>query len=125
MGRSWYSVYRKNGKVGYRGIPVIFISYAKNHTRNCYHVYNPNARYMTEMRDIRWLHHMHYGKSEARGEVIVYPQVALPFKPEDAEARDCVMLNASELKVKSKDDMREFSTVHMRLGRVVSPWYCT
>ena len=30
-------------------------------------------------------------------------------------------LNASEPKIKSKDDKEEWSTVHMRLGRVVKP----
>ena len=43
----------------------------------------------------------YYGKPEARNEVVVYPQVSLSFKPEDAEARNVVTLNASESKVKS------------------------
>ena len=45
-----------------------------------------------------------YDKPEAIDEVIVLRQVALPFKPEEAETRKGVMLNASEPKVKSKDD---------------------
>ena len=31
----------KNGKVGNRGTPMIFISYAKNHAGDCYCMYNP------------------------------------------------------------------------------------
>ena len=58
-------------------------------------MYNPNTRCMTEMRDITWLHHMYYGKPEARDKVIVYSQVELPFEPEDVEAREGVMLSAS------------------------------
>ena len=84
-------------------------------------MYNPNTGYVTEMRDITWLHHMYYSKSEARDKVIVYPPVALSFEPVDAEARESVMLNASELKVKSKDDKKEWSTVCIRLGRVTKP----
>ena len=68
-----------------------------------------------------WLHHMYYGKPEAQDEVVVYPQVALPFEHEDAEARDGVMLNASEPNDESIDDQKEWSTVYKRLGRVVTP----
>ena len=49
----------KNGKVGNRGIPMIIIGYAKNHARDCYCMYNPNTRYVKEMSDITWLHHMY------------------------------------------------------------------
>ena len=104
----------KNRKVGNSGIPIIFIAYAKNHAGDCYHTYNPNTRYVTEMRDIMCLHHMYYCKPGARDKVMVYPQVALPFEPEDAKAREGVMLNASEPKVKSKDGKNP-GTVHERI----------
>ena len=64
---------------------------------------------------------MFYGKPEARDKVIVYPQVTSPFELEDAEARKGVKLNASEPKIESKDDEKEWGTVHIRLGRVVKP----
>ena len=60
---------------------------------------------------------MYYDKPEAKDEVIVYPQVALPFKPEDAEAREGVALNASE----SKADKKKWSTTHTRLSKVIKP----
>ena len=47
---------------------------------------------------------MYYSKQEARDKVVVYPQVILPFELEDAEAREGVKSNASELKVESKDN---------------------
>ena len=78
---------------------MIFIDYAKNHAGDHYCMYNPNPGHVTETRDITWLHHMYYGKPEARDKVVVYSQVALPFEPEDAEARVGVMLNTSEPKV--------------------------
>ena len=62
---------------------------------------------------------MHYDKPKARDDVIVYLQVALLFEPEYAEAREGVMLNASEPKAKSNDDEKEWSIVHMRSGRVI------
>ena len=94
----------KNGKVGNREIPMIFIGCSKNHSRDCYHMYNHTTEYITERRDITWLHCVCYGKPEARDKFVVYPQVALPLKPEGAEAREGVMLNSSEPKVESKDN---------------------
>ena len=84
-------------------------------------MYNPTTGYMTETRDITWLHHVYYGKPEAREEVVLYLQIELPFQPEDAEARKGVTLKASEPKIKSKDDEKKWSTVHMRSGKVVKP----
>ena len=121
MDRSWYSVYVKNGKVGNRGTPTIFVNYAKNHAKDCFHMYNPINSYMTKTRDIMWLHCMYYSKPEAREKVIEYPHVALPIEPEDAKAREGLTLNASEPKVEYKDDQNEGSTVHMRLGGAVKP----
>ena len=54
-----------------------------------------------------WLHQKEYSKSEARPEVIVYLQVALPFKPEDSEAGEAVTLNAFKPKVKSKENKKK------------------
>ena len=98
-----------------------FVCYAKNHAGDCYHIYNPNIGYVTKKRDVTWLHHMYYSKPEVRDEVVVYRQVALPFEPEDAEAREGVMLNASQSKAESKNDKKEWSTLCTRSGRVVKP----
>ena len=119
MGRCWYNVCRKNGKEGNRGTHKIFISYAKNYTRACNFMLNPNTEYVTETRDIMWLHCMYYSKPEARNEVMVYIQIALSFELEDTAMREDVKLNASEPQFKSKDDEKEWSTVHVRLIRIV------
>ena len=100
---------------------MIFIVYAKNYAGDCYHMYNPNTGHGTETRDIMQLHHIYYGKPKDREEVVVYLHIALPFEPEDAEAREGVTLNSSEPKVICKVDEKELSTVHTRLGRVVKP----
>ena len=100
---------------------MIFVHYAKNDARDCYCMYNSDTGYVTEMQDIKWLHHMQYSKPEATDEIIVYPQLALLFEPNDAEAREGVTLNASEPIVESKDNKEEWSNVRMRLGRVVKP----
>ena len=55
---------------------MIYIDCAKNHAGDCYCMYNPNTGYVTEIRDITWLHGMYCGKPEATDEVTVYPQVA-------------------------------------------------
>ena len=73
MEQSWYSVYRKkNRTVGKRGTPMMFIGYAKNHARNCYHMFNPNTGYITETRNII---------------CTTASQIALPFEPDDGEER--------------------------------------
>ena len=36
---------------------MIFIGYAKNHAGDCYCMYNPTTGYVTETKDITWLHH--------------------------------------------------------------------
>ena len=81
---------------------MIFIDYAKNHAGDCYCIYNPVTGYMTETRDIAWLHDMYYGKPEARDKIVVYLHMAILPVLEDAEARESVMINASESKTKSK-----------------------
>ena len=66
-----------------------------------------------------WLHCMYYDKPEARNEVVVYLQVALPF--EDVEEREGVTLNASKPKAEYKDDEKGWSTIGTKSGRVVKP----
>ena len=83
---------------------MIYIGSAKNHSEDCYPMYNPATGYVTETRDIIWLHHMYNGETEASDEVVVYPQVAIPLELEDAESREGVMTNASESKIGSKDE---------------------
>ena len=86
---------------------MIFVSYAKNHAMDCYGMYNPNTGYVTETQDIMWLHCMYYSKPEAKDEVIVYQQLALPFEPDDAEGREDMTLNVSKSKAKSKDNKKD------------------
>ena len=83
---------------------MVSVRYAKNHARDYYHMYNLNTGYVIKTRDITWLQCIYYGKPEARDEVKVYLQEALPFEPEDAEAREGMTLNTSEPKAKSKGD---------------------
>ena len=80
-------------------------------------MYNPNTEYVTKTRGIMWLHCMYYCKPEAEDEVVVCPPLTLPFEPDDAEAMEGMMLNASEPKAESKDDKNKWSTMHMRSGR--------
>ena len=102
---------------------MIFIGYAKNHAGDCYCMYNPATGYMTETRDITWLNHMYCGQPETSNEVVVYPQVACPLKLEEVEAREGGMLNASEPKIKFKDEENKWNVGCMRCGRVVNPHY--
>ena len=67
------------------------------------------------------MHHMYYSKPEARDGATVYLQVTIPFKLEDEETREGVTRNASAPKIESKDDKKEWSTIHTKSGRVVKP----
>ena len=58
---------------------------------------------------------------EARDMVVVFPQVSLPFRLEDAKAREGVILTDSNPRIESKDNKKEWSSVHIRSGRVVKP----
>ena len=58
---------------------------------------------------------MYYSKQEDRYKVVLFLQVALPFKLEVAEAR-VVMLNASEPKIECKNDKIATNTVCTRSG---------
>ena len=75
----------------------------------------------TGTRDVMWLHCMYYGNPETSNEVVVYQQVALPLELKEAEARDGVMLNASETDIKSHDEENKWNTVSTRSDRVVKP----
>ena len=62
---------------------------------------------------------MYYGKQETNNEVVVYIQVAILLQLE--EAREGVMLNASEPKIESNEKENKLNTAPMRFGRVVKP----
>ncbi len=42
----------KDGKLGDRGIPMIFVGYALDHSQDCYQMYNPNTQWIHITRDI-------------------------------------------------------------------------
>jgi hypothetical protein len=50
----------KDGKVGDRGITMMFVGYAEEHTGNCYRMYNPVTLQICELRDIIWMRRMYF-----------------------------------------------------------------
>ena len=65
---------------------------------------------------------MYYYKPEASDELVVYPQVTLPLELEDAEAREGVIMNASESNIKSKEgEEYKWAAVCTKSVRVVKP----
>ena len=48
----------KNGKLGDRGITMMFVGYANNHARDVYRMLNPSTWRITQTRDIIWLNRM-------------------------------------------------------------------
>ena len=98
---------------------MIFLSYAKNNVGHCYCMYKFITGYVTEATKIMWLYPMHYGKPEISNKVVVYTHVALLLEVE--EAREGVVLNASEPKTESNDKENEWNTLCVRLDRAVKP----
>ena len=78
----------KNGKVGDRGIPMIFIGYAKNHAKDCYRMYDPSTRMINQTRDVMWLCRMYYPKDPELYDIVSEPIVAVPVEEGDASVRE-------------------------------------
>jgi len=55
----------KNGKVKDQGITMLFIGYAKQHEGDCWCMYNPETKRVSQMQDVIWLNHMYYEKPNA------------------------------------------------------------
>ncbi len=51
---------KKDGKVGDRGISMMFVGYANSHAGNCYRMYNPVSSRVCETRDIIWCGSMYF-----------------------------------------------------------------
>ena len=50
----------KDGKVGNRGITMVFVGYADEHAGNCYRMYNLVTSRVSVTRDIIWLGRMYF-----------------------------------------------------------------
>ncbi len=68
----------KDVKVGNRGINVMFVGYTKEHTGNCYRMYNPVTSQVCETRDIFWCGHMYF-TSKNPGKTKSLPVIAVPI----------------------------------------------
>ena len=54
----------KDGKVGDRGVTMMFVGYADNHEGNCYRMFNPLRNSIVESRDVTWLRRMYYPRPD-------------------------------------------------------------
>jgi hypothetical protein len=68
----------KDGKVGNRGITMMFVGYSSAHAGNCYRIYNPVTLQISETRDIIWLGRM-YITSENCKKTKMLPVIAVPI----------------------------------------------
>jgi hypothetical protein len=66
----------KDGKVGDRGITMMFVGYAQEHAGNCYRIYNPVTLGVSETRDIIWMGRMYF-TSENCEKTKVLPVIAV------------------------------------------------
>jgi hypothetical protein len=66
----------ENGKLGDRGIPMVFVGYAENHSHDCYRMWNPVSNKITESCDVIWLHHMYY-QDDVTADMAILPEICM------------------------------------------------
>jgi hypothetical protein len=68
----------KDGKVGDRGITMMFVGYLSAHDGNCYRMYNPVTLQVSETRDIIWLGQMYFTSENCKKTKMV-PVIVVPI----------------------------------------------
>jgi len=68
----------KDGKVGDRGITMVFVGYADEHAGNCYRMYNPMTSRVSVTRDIIWSGRMYF-MNENCEKTKLLPDIAVPI----------------------------------------------
>ena len=56
----------KNGKIKDRGVTMLFIGYATQHEGDCWRMYNPETKRVSQTRYVIWLNRMFYEKPNAK-----------------------------------------------------------
>ena len=82
----------KNGKVKDRGVTMLFIGYATQHEGDCWRMYNPETKRVSQTRDVIWLNRMFYEKPNAKTTMedpvivleVVKPQEVDEFSDDDS-----------------------------------------
>ncbi len=68
----------KDGKVGNRGITMMFVGYSSAHTGNCYRMYNPVTLQVSETRGIIWLGWMYFTSKNCK-KIKMLPVIVVPI----------------------------------------------
>jgi hypothetical protein len=68
----------KDGKVGNRGITMMFVGYSSAHTGNCYRMYNPVTSQVSETWDIIWLGRTYFASENCK-KTKMLPVIAVPI----------------------------------------------
>ena len=74
----------KDGKVGDRGITMMFVGYADGHAGNGYRMYNPVTSRVCESRDIIWMGRMYFTTENCK-KTMVQPVIAVPITNDVSE----------------------------------------
>jgi hypothetical protein len=74
----------KDGKLGDRGLPMVFVGYSDNHSWDCYRMWNPKTNKITETRDVIWLHRMYY-QVDVDDETAMVPEIHMELNSIPAE----------------------------------------
>jgi hypothetical protein len=83
----------KNGKVKDRGVTMLFVGYATQHEGDCWRMYNPETKKVSQTRDVIWLNRMYYEEPNAKTTMqdpVVVLEVVKPKEVEELSDDDSV-----------------------------------
>ena len=107
----------KNGKLGDRGIPMVFVGYAENHSWDCYRMWNPKTSKITETRDVIWLHRMYY-QSDVDDDVAMMPEIKMELSSVPADIVDEVRAATAKREAGGVDPVTDETEVENEFAEI-------
>lgn len=87
----------KNGKLGDRGVPMVFVGYPKDHASDSYRMWNPATGKCNEVRDVIWLHRMYY-QDKISAETAMLPEIRVEMEELTAAEEAVLASKPNELR---------------------------
>jgi hypothetical protein len=68
---------------------MMFVGYAENHSHDCYRMWNPATKLITETRDVIWLHRMYY-QNDVTNDIEAMPTIRFSDDHILSQALKCI-----------------------------------
>jgi len=85
----------KDGKVGDRGITMLFVGYSSGHAGNCYRMYNPVTSRVCKSRNIIWMGWMYFTSPNCEKTQLL-PVIVVPIT-NDVSSNDLAMIEVMKV----------------------------